>query len=129
MGRFLLPLIVIAIVGSTEEVLPCPSTSSRRRTAVKESKGCFRNEAPAGVDAIAKAVVATGGQMESFYFAFGSDDVYVIVDLPGNTAAIALAATVGATGALSDYETVVLLTPQEVDEAVRQSVDYRPPGG
>ncbi|HEX5017280.1 MAG TPA: hypothetical protein VFX15_06815 [Actinomycetes bacterium] len=51
------------------------------------------------------------------------------VNLPDNRAAIALAATVGATGALSAYETVVLLESEEVDAAIRQSVDYRPPGG
>ena len=95
----------------------------------KESKGCFKKAASSRADAVAKAIAGVGGQMESFYFAFGSDDVYVIADLPDNTAAIALAATVGATGTLSDYETVVLLTPQEIDAAVRQSVDYRPPGG
>jgi len=67
--------------------------------------------------------------MESFHFAFGSDDAYIIADLPDNRAAIALAATVGATGAISDYETVVLLEPEEIDQAIRQTVDYRPPGG
>lgn len=92
-------------------------------------KGVLQEGGSSRSDAIAKAIAAMGGQMESFYFAFGSDDVYVTADLPDNTAAIALAATVGATGALSDYETVVLLTPQQIDEAVKQSVDYRPPGG
>jgi uncharacterized protein with GYD domain len=92
-------------------------------------KGVLQEGGTNRSDAIAKAIAAMGGQMESFYFAFGSDDVYVTADLPDNTAAIALAATVGATGALSDYETVVLLTPKEIDTAVRQSVDYRPPGG
>jgi uncharacterized protein with GYD domain len=92
-------------------------------------KGVLQEGGTGRSDALAKAIAAMGGQMESFYFAFGSDDVYVTADLPDNTAAIALAATVGATGALSDYETVVLLTPQQIDEAVKQSVDYRPPGG
>jgi hypothetical protein len=55
--------------------------------------------------------------------------VYIVADIPDNKAAIAMAATVGATGALSSYETVVLLEPTEIDEALRESVDYRPPGG
>ena len=55
--------------------------------------------------------------------------LYIVADLPDNKAAIAMAATVGATGALSNYETVVLLEPAEIDQALRQSVDYRPPGG
>jgi len=92
-------------------------------------QGVLQEGGSSRVDSVAKAIAGVGGQMESFYFAFGSDDVYVTAELPDNTAAIALASTVGATGTLSDYETVVLLTPQEVDAAVRQTVDYRPPGG
>ena len=40
----------------------------------------------------------------------------------------AVAGTVGQTGALSKYETVVLLTPEELDEAAGMSADYSPPG-
>ena len=40
-----------------------------------------------------------------------------------------IAGTVGQTGALSSYETVVLLTPAEIDEAANMRVDYTPPGG
>ena len=79
-------------------------------------------------DAVAKAIAGVGGQMESFHFAFGSDDVYVIANLPDNESAIAMAATVCATGALSAYETVVLFTPEQIDRAVGKSIDYRAPG-
>jgi hypothetical protein len=30
---------------------------------------------------------------------------------------------------LSSYETVVLLTPAEIDAAAKKTVNYRPPGG
>jgi uncharacterized protein with GYD domain len=69
-----------------------------------------------------------GGSIESFYFAFGTDDVYVIADVPDHASAMAIAATVGSSGAISSYETVVLLEPQEVDEAMKKTVAYRPPG-
>jgi hypothetical protein len=36
--------------------------------------------------------------------------------------------TVGASGALSAIETIVLLTPEEVDDAARRTVNYRAPG-
>ena len=49
-------------------------------------------------------------------------------DVPDNGTAMAMAATIGASGAISSYETVVLLTPAEVDAAMRKSVDYRAPG-
>ena len=40
----------------------------------------------------------------------------------------AIAGTVGQTGALSRYETVVLLTPAQIDEAANMTIDYTPPG-
>ncbi len=79
-------------------------------------------------DAVAKLATSLGGRVESFYFAFGSDDVYVIVDLPSNEAAGATAMTVAAAGGFSP-RTVVLLTPEEVDAATKLSPSYRPPGG
>lgn len=35
-------------------------------------------------DAVAKLASSVGGKLEAFYFAFGSDDFYVIVDAPSN---------------------------------------------
>ena len=77
--------------------------------------------------AIEKMIAGLGGRMESFYFAFGGDDVYIIADLPDNTTAASIALTVGASGAVRT-RTVVLLTPEEIDRAAHQSVEYRRPG-
>jgi len=81
----------------------------------------------AAVDVAAKAL---GGRIESMYYAFGTSDVYVIVEAPDNVSAAALALAVGATGALAHYKTTVLLTTDEVDQAAKKSagVGYRPPG-
>ncbi len=68
-----------------------------------------------------------GGSLESFYFAFGDTDAYVVLDLPDNRTAAAASIAVNATGAAA-CEVIVLLTPEDVDEAARMSVDYRPPG-
>lgn len=76
------------------------------------------------VQALAKSV---GGRVEAFYFAFGGTDAYVLVDLPDNTAAAALALAVAASGSVN-LRTVVLLTPDEVDAASGKDVKYRPPG-
>jgi len=78
-------------------------------------------------DAIAKLAESVGGQLESFYFAFGDRDVYTIVDLPDNESAAAVALTATAAGGVA-LRTVVLLTPEEVDAAANRSVEYRPPG-
>lgn len=78
-------------------------------------------------EAIAQMAEGLGGRLESFHFAFGNRDTYVICELPDNEAAAAVALTANASGA-ANVETVVLLTPEEVDAAVGRSVDYRPPG-
>ena len=52
----------------------------------------------------------------------------MIVEAPDNVTAAAVTLTVNATGAVR-CKTVVLLTPEEVDEAAKQSVSYTPPGG
>jgi uncharacterized protein with GYD domain len=78
-------------------------------------------------DAVAAAVSGLGGALESFHFGFGDHDAYVIVDLPDNEAAAATALAVTAAGGATT-KTTVLLTPEQVDEAAKRSVDYRPPG-
>ena len=78
-------------------------------------------------DAIAALAESVGGQLESFYFAFGERDVYTVVDLPDNESATAVALTVNASGAVN-IRTTVLVTPEEVDAAAKRSVEYRAPG-
>jgi uncharacterized protein with GYD domain len=69
-----------------------------------------------------------GGSLEAFYFAFGDTDAYVLVDLPDREAAAALATAVATSGRLSKTETVVLLTADEFDQALKRQVTYRAPG-
>lgn len=77
------------------------------------------------VEALLKSV---GGKLESFYYAFGPTDAYVIVELPDHKTASALALTVGASGR-AKVVTTVLMTPEEIDAASEISPSYRPPGG
>lgn len=91
-------------------------------------KGVMKAGGTSRVKAVERAVAGVGGSLESFYFALGRDDVYVIVDVPDHAAAMAMAAAVGSSGAIGSYETVVLLSPSEVDKAMNVAVDYAPPG-
>jgi len=75
-----------------------------------------------------KLIESLGGQIETFYFAFGSDDVIIIADLPDQRTAVAVGLAVNADAHIHS-KTVVLLTPEEVDAAAKVAVDYRPPGG
>jgi uncharacterized protein with GYD domain len=68
-----------------------------------------------------------GGRLEAFYFAFGDDDVYTILELPDSVSAAAASLAVNASGVVSS-KVVVLLTPEEVDEATKKTTNYRAPG-
>ena len=91
-------------------------------------KGVMKDGGTGRREAVQKLIEGAGGKMEAFYFAFGEADVYVIADLPDNVTAAALSAAVNSVGAV-ELGTVALLTPEEIDQAVKKAVDYRPPGG
>ena len=80
------------------------------------------------VASVTKTVEGLGGSVESFYFAFGKTDAYVVIDLPDNVNAAALSLAVSASGKAASRVTV-LLTAEEIDAAAKLHPDYRPPGG
>lgn len=90
-------------------------------------KGLLKEGGSARRAAVDELFASLDGKVESLYFAFGEEDVFIIGDLPDNASAAALAIKVGASGA-ANIKTVMLLTPDEVDAAVRKSSVYRPPG-
>lgn len=79
--------------------------------------------------AVDELFASLGGTVESFYYAFGDTDLFIIGELPDHAAATALALKVNASG-LARCRTTVLMAPSEVDDAARKviSVNYRPPG-
>src|SRR4051812_13982111 len=91
------------------------------------AKGVLAGGGTARRAAVEKMVSDLGGRVETFDFAFGSDDVYTIVELPDARAATAIALTVNASGAIN-LRTVVLMTPEEVDAAGQVQANYQPPG-
>jgi uncharacterized protein with GYD domain len=90
-------------------------------------KGVLKDGGTGRRTAVEKVVEGLGGKVESFYFALGEQDVYVIAELPDTVTATAVSLTVNASGAVA-LQTVELLTPEQVDEATKRSIDYRPPG-
>ena len=83
--------------------------------------GSKRNEA------VKLALESIGGSLESFYFSFGEHDFYVIINLPDNVNAAAFSLAACASGAFT-IKTVALLTPAEIDKAVKVGVNFRLPG-
>ena len=90
-------------------------------------KGVRDKGAKSRADAVGEMIKNLGGTMESFFFAFGDTDVYIVADLPDDETAAAIAFTVGAAGGAST-STVKLLTVEQADAALGISVNYVPPG-
>ena len=90
-------------------------------------KGLLKEGGTKRMEATKKAVESLGGKLEAYYYAFGENDYYLIVDQPGSVNVIAGILSANATGAVK-LKTTVLITPEEVDEAVKKSMDWRPPG-
>ena len=90
-------------------------------------RGLIADGGSARVTAVKALVESVGGTVESFYFALGGVDAYVIVDSPDVASAISVSMTVNASG-LATVELVALITPEEVDAAAKLSPRYDAPG-
>jgi uncharacterized protein with GYD domain len=91
------------------------------------AKGVLRDGGSKRRSAARTLVESLGGKLESLYFAFGSTDVFAIADLPDNAAAAAASLTLASSGATTTKVTV-LLTPEDLDQAVKKTPSYTPPG-
>jgi uncharacterized protein with GYD domain len=74
-------------------------------------------------------IESVGGKLHGFWYAFGSHDGYNLWEAPDNVSMAAVALAIGGGGALSSFETTVLLTVDEALDALRKAgqVQYRPP--
>jgi len=90
-------------------------------------KGLIDKGGTARVEASRELVASIGGSQESFYFALGTDDAYIVCDLPDNVAAAATAMSAAATGMVVN-RMVALLTAEEVDQAAAATLSYQAPG-
>ncbi len=90
-------------------------------------KGLLKEGGSARRAAVEKLVASVGGKVESFYYAFGKTDLFVIVDFPNNVSAAAVSLTVSAAGT-STVRVTVLLTAEELDAVTKLTPSFRPPG-
>ena len=90
-------------------------------------KGILKEGGTKRRETVKKAVESLGGTLEALYFAFGDNDFYFIADNLDNVSAIAGSLIANASGAVR-LKTTVLVTPKEVDQAIKKTMDWRPPG-
>jgi uncharacterized protein with GYD domain len=97
------------------------------RYTAEGAKGIEKEGGVSRREAVLKHLAQIGGKLEAMYFAFGDVDCYSIVELPDNVSAAALSLVVNESGTIAT-KAVVLLTPEELDEAVHKKIKFRAPG-
>ena len=95
--------------------------------ATEGAKSFARDGGTGRREAIAKMAESVGGKLETIYFAFGDVDAYIIVDLPDNVSAAAVWLAANRSGTTTS-KTVVLLTPEEMDQVSKKAIEFRMPG-
>jgi uncharacterized protein with GYD domain len=91
------------------------------------AKGVLKEGGTKRRQVVEQAIKSAGGKLEALYFAFGDHDVYAIFDAPDHATAAATSVVVNSTGGVH-LKTIVLLSPEEMDQAVKKSVTYHAPG-
>ena len=93
-----------------------------------EGAGGLAREGGVGRRAAArKHLEELGGKLESMYFAFGEVDCFLIADLPNNASAAAFSLAGNESGAMAS-RTIVLMVPEELDDATVKKAFFRAPG-
>jgi uncharacterized protein with GYD domain len=74
-------------------------------------------------------IESVGGTLHGFWYGFGAHDGYNLWEAPDNVSMAAVALAISGGGAMTSFETTVLMTVDETIEALRkaQEVQYRPP--
>lgn len=91
------------------------------------AKGLLKEGGSSRRAVVEKLIASQGGSMESFYYAFGETDLYVIADVPDHASMAAISLLIGSTGTVS-LKTTVLMTVEEIDKAAKKTPVYRAPG-
>jgi uncharacterized protein with GYD domain len=104
-----------------------PKYLFRASYTTEGTKGLLKDGGSKRRAAVEELTKGLGGKLEAFYYAFGETDVFGIVDVPDNVTVAAVSLAVNASGAVNVSFTV-LITPEEMDQAAKKTVNYRPPG-
>ncbi|MFI0964606.1 GYD domain-containing protein [Streptomyces sp. NPDC021080] len=104
-----------------------PKFLIQARYTPEGAKGVLKEGASGRRAAVEHVVAGLGGTVEAMYFSFGEDDFVCILDFPDPVSMAAASLSVKASGALHTRATP-LLTLDEIDEATRREVGFRPPG-
>ena len=82
------------------------------------------------MEALKPVIAQLGGEILAWYYSFGEYDVVVLFEVPGNVNAAAVSMAIAGSGAVKEFKTTVLMSPEEGFDAMllAQGAGYRPPG-
>jgi uncharacterized protein with GYD domain len=82
------------------------------------------------IEVVRPVIERLGGTVEGAWFAFGDNDVVLIMQMPDNVSAAAFSLAVAASGAFKAHTTTPLMTIADGVEAMRRAAGagYQPPG-
>jgi uncharacterized protein with GYD domain len=95
--------------------------------SLEGAKGLLAEGGSSRVAASTTLIESLGGSLETFYFAFGEADAYVIIDVPDNASAAAAALITRASGGVVS-RMILLVTPDDIDVATERHGNFRAPG-
>ncbi|OGD18387.1 MAG: GYD domain protein [Candidatus Aminicenantes bacterium RBG_16_63_16] len=90
-------------------------------------KGLVKEGGSKRREVIEQLVEIMGGKLEAYYFAYGEYDGIAIVDGRDQVSHVAGILAINGSGVVKT-KTTVLITPEEIDQAVKKIPSYRPPG-
>jgi uncharacterized protein with GYD domain len=91
------------------------------------AEGLLREGGSGRRSEIRRLASSLGGTIECIYYAFGDYDIYGIMDMPDSSSMAAFSLKASASG-LVMVKSVSLLTPEEIDEAAKKTMEFRAPG-
>jgi uncharacterized protein with GYD domain len=91
------------------------------------AKGLMKDGGTKRKQVVSAMLESAGLTIEAFYFALGEHDVVLIVDAPDHATLTAVNLAANSSGA-ARLSTTVLLSPADIDAAIKKSVNYTPPG-
>jgi uncharacterized protein with GYD domain len=90
-------------------------------------KGLLKEGGSKRREVIEQLVKSMGGKLEAYYFAYGEYDGIAIVEGTDIVNQLAGTLAINASGVVKTT-TTVLITPEDVDQAIKKIPSYRPPG-
>jgi uncharacterized protein with GYD domain len=121
---------MLSSVGDTHHLAPenrMPKFLMEASYTMEGAKGLASEGGSSRRKTVEETVKGLRGTLEAFYYAFGSSDVILIVDLQDAVTAAAVSLAINQTGAVR-LKSTVLMTAEEMDQAAKKAVSYRAPG-